>query len=186
MAGRRSIGIIAAGALALPLLLAPGAGAAGARPVGNAAVAQSVIGMSARGRAIRAYRIGRARRKVLVFGLIHGSESAGIAVTRRLRSVRPPRGVELLIVDDLNPDGYAAGSRQNARGVDLNRNFPFRWRPMGKLFSANFSGRAPASEPETKVAMRLVERIRPRVSVWYHQALGIVTRTGGDPVIEKA
>ena len=146
-----------------------------------------MIGHSVRGRPIHAYRVGPpARRKLLVFGLIHGDESAGVPVARRLRRVRPPRGVEILLVGDLNPDGHAASTRQNARGVDLNRNFPRRWRLMGRPFETHFSGPRPASEPETRVAMELIERVKPRVTVWYHQALRLVTKkTGGDPALER-
>jgi Zinc carboxypeptidase/N-acetylmuramoyl-L-alanine amidase len=146
-----------------------------------------LVGRSAQGRPIRAVRVGsrRARRKVLVVGEIHGSELAGRAVTRRLRRARPPRGVELWIVDDLNPDGVAARTRQNARGVDLNRNFPHRWRAHGKPFDTFHAGPRPLSEPESRAWARLVRRIRPRVTIYYHQALRLVTRTGGDAKLER-
>jgi beta-N-acetylhexosaminidase len=127
----------------------------------------------------------RARRKVLVVGAIHGNELAGIAVTRRLRGLRPPRGVELWLVDDLNPDGAASGTRQNARGVDLNRNFPFRWRAIGRPFDTYHSGARALSEPESRAAARLVERLRPEISIWYHQHLRLVTDDAGDPVLER-
>src|SRR5688572_30129639 len=122
------------------------------------------IGTSAKGRAITAVRVGasQARRTVLVVGAIHGNELAGRAVTRRLRRVRPPRGVAFLIVDDLNPDGSASGTRQNARGVDLNRNFPFNWKAMGTPFDAHYAGASPLSEPESRAAADLIRRVRPR------------------------
>jgi N-acetylmuramoyl-L-alanine amidase len=158
---------------------------AGAEPV--PATTTVVVGQSARGRPIRALRVGspRARRKVLVVGTIHGNEQAGRAVTRRLRQARPPRGVELWLVDDLNPDGTAARTRQNTNGVDLNRNFPYRWRAMGKPFDTYHSGSRPLSEPESQAAAKLVRRIRPRVTIWYHQALRLVTKGDGDRVLER-
>ncbi len=97
-----------------------------------------------------------AKRTVMVVGAIHGTELAGRAVTHRLRGVRPPRGVALLIVDDLNPDGSAAGTRQNAGGIDLNRNFPFNWRAMGMPFDTYYPGAAPLSEPESRAAAALI------------------------------
>jgi Zinc carboxypeptidase/N-acetylmuramoyl-L-alanine amidase len=145
------------------------------------------IGRSAQGRPIRAVRVGnpRAKRKVLIVGEIHGSELAGRDVTRRLRRARPPRGVEYWVVDDLNPDGAAAGTRQNAHGVDLNRNFPYRWRGGGKPSDTYYAGARPQSEPETAAAVKLIKRIKPRVTIWYHQHMRLVTRTGGDPKLER-
>ncbi len=95
-----------------------------------AALASLVIGHSAQGREIRATRVGAegARVNVLVVGDVHGNEPAGEAIVARLRRARP-EGVTLWLVRTGNPDGRAASTRQNARGVDLNRNFPWRWRP---------------------------------------------------------
>ena len=131
------------------------------------------VGHSVEGRPIRAVRVGnpRAKKKVLVVGEIHGNELAGRAVTKRLRRAHPPRGVEYWLIDDLNPDGAAAGTRENAHGVDLNRNFPYRWRGGGP---------APLSEPETAAFAKLARRIKPRVTIWYHQHMRLVDRGGGD------
>ncbi len=75
-----------------------------------------------------AYGPSAAPRKILVIGVIHGNEQAGLAITRALRRMPVPRGVQFWVLPELNPDGVAADTRQNAHGVDLNRNFPFRWR----------------------------------------------------------
>ena len=142
------------------------------------------IGTSADGRPITAELVGspRARTKILVVGSIHGNEPAGRTITRRLRGVRPPSGTALWIIDDANPDGSAAGSRHNAHGVDLNRNFPYRWQPQDGVYE---SGPGPASEPETQALQRFIERERPRVTLWYHQALRMVVTAGGDPALER-
>jgi N-acetylmuramoyl-L-alanine amidase len=163
-------------AAALAALAAPAPGAAAEE-----------IGRSVEGRPIHAVRIGspRAHTRVLVFGVIHGNEQAGRRVTALLRRMRPPRGVAVWIVDDLNPDGTAAGSRQNASGVDLNRNFPHRWRAQGEPGSTYHSGPAPLSEPESRIARDLIERIRPRLTLWYHQALRIVVRSRGDLGLQR-
>jgi len=123
-----------------------------------------------------------ARVRVLVVGCIHGSEPAGIAIARRLERLQVPRGIALWIVPDLNPDGVAAGTRQNGRGVDLNRNFPWRWRDLEGIYD---SGPAADSEPETRVAARLILRVRPTISIWYHQHLDVVDESGGDATIER-
>ncbi|MET0260217.1 MAG: M14 family zinc carboxypeptidase, partial [Gaiellaceae bacterium] len=99
--------------------------------VAAVAAAAHLVGHSVQGRRIVAYEVGdpAAARKVLVVGCLHGNECAGIAVVNRLRRLGPLEGVDLWLVPDANPDGHAAGTRGNARGVDLNRNFPWRWRP---------------------------------------------------------
>ena len=158
------------------------AAAAAAGPAPAQAPAWETIGHSEEGRPIRAMRVGsaRARVKVLVVGTIHGNEQAGRIVVARLKHARPPRGTALWLVDTANPDGTASGSRWNARGVDLNRNFPYRWQPQDGVYE---SGSGPASEAETQVMQRFVERERPRVTLWYHQALRMVVKSTGDPVI---
>lgn len=152
----------------------PSGGAAASGPV---RVSDSVLGRSVEGRPIRVSRIGDpgARIKILVVGAIHGNEVAGMAVTSLLRR-RPPRldGVELWVVPTVNPDGVAAGSRQNARGVNLNRNFPAAWRPQGRPGDTFHAGARPLSEPETRLIARLVRRLRPAATIWFHQALGLV------------
>src|SRR5689334_23783137 len=54
--------------------------------------------------------------------------SAGIAIARLVVNSRPAGEANVWVIPDLNPDGVIAGTRQNADGVDLNRNFPYRWR----------------------------------------------------------
>ena len=147
---------------------------------GSAVAKRVVIGTSVQGRPIVAWSFGadRARRKILVVGCIHGNECAGLAVTSALRHMRVPEGVQLWLVPEMNPDGTAADSRQNADGVDLNRNFPYRWRPISDPTYS--SGPYAASEPETRAAMRLAGRIRPAVTIWYHQHMDLVDLAGGD------
>jgi N-acetylmuramoyl-L-alanine amidase len=145
-------------------------------------------GDSVRGAPIVAARSGppQAPVRVLVTGSIHGNETAGRRVIARLRRTDAPAGVQVWTVRTLNPDGVKAGTRQNARGVDLNRNFPRRWRGGGRAFDTYFPGRAAGSEPETKALMRLVRRIRPAISVHYHQHMRLVNLgQGPDPAIVR-
>jgi protein MpaA len=118
---------------------------------------------------------------VLVVGCIHGNEPAGIAVAARLARASPP-GVSLWIVPVLNPDGRARNARGNAHGVDLNRNFPFRWRRLAGVY---YSGPRPLSEPEARIAHALILRIHPVVSVWFHQHLDLVWASGGNLRVER-
>jgi N-acetylmuramoyl-L-alanine amidase len=114
-----------------------------------------------------------------VVGSIHGDETAGDAIIRQLRKALPTQGMELWLVDSVNPDGVARGTRQNARGVDLNRNFARRWRGGGRPFQTYFPGPRAFSEPETLAVRRLVRRLRPDVTVWYHQHLSLVNLSPG-------
>ena len=163
--------------LSLALLLA----GAAASSVG---VRRVVVGRSLQGRPIAAYELGdpSSARKVLVVGCIHGNECAGIAILDRLRRLGPLAGVDLWLVSDANPDGHAAGTRGNARGVDLNRNFPWRWRPLGGV---NYSGAGPSSERETRIAMSLILRLRPKVTIWFHQHLNMVVLTAGNLGLQR-
>ena len=149
--------------------------------------ATSTIGYSVEHRAIRLVVIGdpRAPHPTLVVGCIHGNETAGIAVADRLAAGPSPRGAALWIIPDLNPDGVAADTRQNARGVDLNRNFPYGWRALYVKGDPQYGGPRPLSEPESRLVHRLILRIQPRVSIWFHQPQGLIDLSGGDPRIER-
>jgi beta-N-acetylhexosaminidase len=168
------------------VLAGAGAAACGGGPATARVPAHSeTIGHSVGGRAIRAVRLGPgdAPTKVLVVGAIHGNEPAGRAVIRKLRGQPPPRDVQLWLIDTVNPDGSARGTRWNTRGVDLNRNFPWHWTPIA--VRPYYSGRLPLSEPESRALAAFAKRVRPDVSVWYHQHLRLVTDDAGDPRLER-
>ena len=134
-----------------------------------------VVGHSVKGRAIVAYERGDPSAPVtLVVGVIHGNETAGLAVIRRLRTMPIPAGVHLWLVPTVNPDGLAAGTRQNAHGVDLNRNWPVDWKHNGVPWDGYYSGPWPMSEPENRGMRALILRVRPALTIWYHQPLDVV------------
>ncbi len=163
-------------------------GAGRAPGTSSRSVIPLILGYSVKGRPIRAYVVGglRARRSMLVVGCVHGNEPAGEAITARLRQQVPPPGVALWLVDEFNPDGCHAHTRQNAHGVDLNRNSPWHWRQLDRLGGLHYSGRGPLSEPESRAIYRLVMRIRPVVSIWYHQHAALVdASSGGSRALER-
>jgi murein peptide amidase A len=146
----------------------------------HAAPAAQVIGRSVQGRPIVAIERGDplAARRVLVVGCIHGpAECAGVAVVRRLRWMPLPAGLDLWLVPNLNPDAMALGTRSNAHGVNLNRNFPVGWHPLAPG-DESYPGTRPFSEPETAAARRLILRIHPTLTIWYHQHLDLVWAHG--------
>ena len=145
-------------------------------------LAVTLLGRSVDGRPIEVVRVGNPHgTPVLVVGAIHGNETAGIAIAQALQRVAP-RDLDLWIVPDLNPDGVAAGTRGNAHGVDLNRNFPWRWRRMGGVYE---SGPRPLSEREARIAHALILCVRPRLTIWFHQHLDMVWASGGNRRVEK-
>jgi len=139
-----------------------------------------VIGHSVKGRRIIAIVRGPtdAPRKILLVGCIHGNECAGVAIISALERAPVVKGVQLWLVPEMNPDGTAADTRQNADGVDLNRNFPYQWEPISD--PTYYSGPRPLSEPETRAAVRLIRSIKPAVTIWYHQHQDLVDMAGGD------
>lgn len=124
---------------------------------------------------------------VLVIGSIHGNEPAGLDVVdvlaqmpvdeieRAVASMRTDGAGERTTALDLwlmptgNPDGIAAGTRHNARQVDLNRNFPQDWAPLQQPGDYEYAGTGPASEPETRAMMTFLDDLDPDLTVWFHQ-----------------
>jgi murein peptide amidase A len=148
--------------------------------------ATTLTGHSVRGAVITALRLGDAGDgpSVLVIGAIHGNERAGISIVRRLAHDSASRHVRLWVVADLNPDGSRADTRGNAHGVDLNRNFSWRWRPRTPPGTTYYAGTGPLSEPESRFAHRLILRLRPDVTIWFHQSETAVDTSGGSTTIE--
>lgn len=104
---------------------------------------------------------------MLVIGSIHGDETAGHEIIARLHARTRGRN-EIVLLETINPDGVAAGVRQNARSVDLNRNFPVDWHP-GTASSGYYPGPRPFSEPESRALRELVRQIDPELVIFYHQ-----------------
>jgi protein MpaA len=165
--GTRLLSLFVAG------MLGCGASAAAA----SAHVQSLQLGRSQGARPIVAFRVGDPHgTRVLVVGCIHGTECAGMAVARAL--VRVYTGLDLWIVPNLNPDGYARGVRQNGRGVDLNANWSSQWHGGGRPWDTYYPGPHPFSERETRIARNVILRIRPRVTIWFHQHMNLVWAWG--------
>ena len=151
-----------------------------------------LLGHSVQGRAIRGVELGAGPRWVAVIGGIHQGNEANTTVLVNLllnhfrdNPAEIPDGVGLAFIPDLNPDGAVAGTRANANGVDLNRNWDAGWQPdtfgpFGLLPGGG--GTRPFSEPETRaLARHLVDR--PFVAaIFYHSKGGVVVpgRAGDD------
>lgn len=140
------------------------------------------LGRSVQGRAIQAVIIGNGAKRVMVLGGVHGDEIAGALLAKAFIAtlqLEPfPDNLTLIVVSEVNPDGVATRKRVNARGVDINRNFPAKsWQPQyqDKL---RYPGSQPGTEPETQAVIKLLERYPPDLLITFHAALGCVNWDG--------
>ncbi len=137
---------------------------------------EEVIGYSAQGRPIVASHRGTPGGTViLVIGVIHGNETAGLSIVQDLRTLQLPSDIDLWLIDAINPDGLANDERHNGNGVDLNRNFPHDWTQVAQFGDWEYSGTGPASEPETQAFVAFTSRIVPHLTLWYHQDLNRIS-----------
>lgn len=124
---------------------------------------ERAIGTTVLGRSITALRFQppdyvKPRPPALLFGAIHGDEPLGIHCLGQLvhELIERPPGRMTWIVFALNIDGLAAGTKNNANDVDLNRNFAAsNWSAEHK--AGYFPGSAPESEPETRALVELID-----------------------------
>jgi protein MpaA len=123
------------------------------------------LGRSANGAPLTMELLGEGPETLLVVGGIHGDEPSGAEVADTLAAflcTHPEylTGRRVGILARANPDGLLSGTRANARGIDLNRNFPSRdWRsaPDGEMSH----GPTAASEPETQAVVSAIEILGP-------------------------
>lgn len=100
----------------------------------------------------------RSKPAAVLFGAIHGDEPLGVHCLGKLAEelVAQPPGRHAWLVPLLNADGLAAGTKNNANDVDLNRNFAAaNWR--AEHDAGYHPGSAPESEPETRALVKLIE-----------------------------
>lgn len=132
-------------------------------------ITTTVIGKSVQGRNITAYLVGdpKATRTEMVLGNMHGDEPRTDDTAWAIIRGPKVKGVKIWVVPTINPDGLARGTRTNARGVDLNRNFADRWTPNAR--GRYYGGPKAMSEPETKALFAFVSSTRPQYLVSLHQ-----------------
>jgi hypothetical protein len=167
----------AAGGLVLP--------AARSLPFPPVAVARSV-----QGRIVVAHELGRGPRWIAVIGGIHGGAERNTSDLARLlfghfraNPADIPEGIGLSFVLDLNPDGAFAGTRENARGIDLNRNWDFEWqRDTHNAYGIvrGGGGAAPFSEPETAGLRDYLLDRRFAAAIFLHSRGAMVVPQAGE------
>ena len=130
----------------------------------------------------------------LFIGVIHGNEAIGIQVVLQLIEDLVEGydsdpdiqnwidAYEIWFIPVINPYGYDNNWRKNGSntgvvgtsGVDLNRNFDFRWSAGGETLpnSNTFRGPWAASEPEVQALSDFVLEQRPTFGVTFHSGRG--------------
>ena len=138
------------------------------------------LGSSAEGRPILMYRFGSGPNAVLLVGGLHtGYEDNSRIIAEQIATYFDanraliPDAVTLYIVPSANPDGTALGVHTNARGVDLNRNWPADDWVADACHPATgcrpgLGGPEPLSEPETRNIYEFIDLIQPAITLVWH------------------
>ncbi len=129
---------------------------------------------------------------ILLIGGVHGDEPLGVELARKTLEFliektksQPQSVVPWALIPVLNIDGFKRDTRVNARGVDLNRNYPARsWSPEAAKKRYN-PGPSPASENEIKSLVALIEMIKPRLLIHCHSWHPMVV-CAGEPGMKAA
>lgn len=136
-----------------------------------------------------------AQLRVLVVGGIHGDEMSSTSLVFHWMAManHPPADMPYPIawrfIPALNPDGLFANpaKRVNARGVDLNRNFPtpnwardakVYWESRTKRDPRRWPGSKPLSEPESRFLHDQMDSFKPHLIVSVHAPYGVLDFDG--------
>ena len=132
--------------------------------------------------------------KVLLFAGIHGEEAeTTLALSRALRQLPEP-SPQCAVVLAANPDGLIRGTRGNALGVELNRNFPTQdWQPNPVPHRSTLEdpsdvmlspGTEPGSEPETRALVALIDELKPEAVIALHAPLACIDDANRSPLAQ--
>lgn len=142
------------------------------------------VGQSVQGRDIYLKTFGQGDSTVMIVGGFHGDEIRGVELALRFATYLHEKqvqldGVRVVVVPVLSPDGLIREQRLNANDVDINRNFPTQnWTDESSRGPRYNPGPAPASEPETRLMMALVDQYEPRRIISIHAPLEVMNYDG--------
>lgn len=154
--------------------------------------ARSVQGRPIWGRDVQA---GDSHLRILVLGGIHGDEMSSSSLVfhwiamAQAQATGTPVAIHWRFIPSLNPDGLFArpARRVNARGVDLNRNFPTPnwdrdarryWEGRTRKDPRRWPGSKPLSEPESRFLLDQMDSFKPNLIVSVHAPYGLLDFDG--------
>jgi len=154
----------------------------------------STYGSSQLGTPLHVYGPQTAVTDILILAAMHGDEcDTTVVLSEALRHI-PTGCMKNPVVLSVNPDGALRGTRCNARGVDLNRNWPTsNWSAEPVFYRGHgqehqeielATGLSPASEPETRSLQALVQKLQPRTVVSLHAPLACVEDPDARPLAQ--
>lgn len=157
------------------------------------------IGSSVLQKPLDVLRVGNGAQRMAIIGSLHGGEELPahdllVSFQQRLasNSLPVPAELTLYVLPSLDPDDLEAKTGFNARGVDLNRNFPILWTavtcgsPSGRYSAfggckADGGGESALSEPESQAARKLIQDNDVHTVLVLNSGINTVSsRNGGD------
>jgi len=126
------------------------------------------------------------QKTILVIGCMHGDEPQGKYIIEEFldKISLDELKNKLLFIPVLNEYGYENNTRQNANGVDLNRNFPTKnWEKTEK--NEYYGGETPASEEETQFLIDIINEHKPDAILTLHAPYEIVNYDGAAKVLAE-
>ena len=142
-----------------------------------------IIGTSVKGVAIELFMPeGTQRVRTLIIAGVHGDETEGVVATQTMLQDHTAqlKKAHIAVIPIVNPDGYNAGTRQNSRGIDLNRNLPTKdWTSL-VANERYFPGTQPNSEPENQSLIKYVDQLKPELIISLHSYTIPMLNSNGD------
>ncbi|MHC4131691.1 MAG: DUF2817 domain-containing protein [Planctomycetota bacterium] len=147
-------------------------------PKTSTSVENFVIGKSVEGRPIECIILGSGEDTTFIIATIHGDEPAGTKLVYKLsehlqKNPELLEGRKVILLPVANPDGIVHKTRENIRGIDLNRNFSTTNRMNNEIH-----GYSPLSEPETQIIEQIINKYKPERIVSIHQPFGCIDYDG--------
>lgn len=147
---------------------------------------KSLLAYSTENRPIELFQYGCGPHEVLFMAGVHGDEREGVLILERFCELLEagqfplPINLRLLVIPVANPDGLLVDKRQNANGVDLNRNMPTKDWTNVVLKERYFPGSHPASEVESKMLVDLLNNHNFKFILSFHSFTETLLNTNGD------